>query len=122
MRAATAAALLAVVGAAALAQQGPEAATAPGAVLRVLDKTDGAVTDLRLRQGEAASTGSISVALAECRYPTENPSGDAFAHVAVTYRDAATPVFDGWMIASAPALNALDHPRYDVWVLRCTTE
>jgi len=31
------------------------------------------------------------------------------------------PVFKGWMIASSPALNALDHPRYDVWVLRCIT-
>jgi len=26
------------------------------------------------------------------------------------------------MIASSPALNALDHPRYDVWVMRCTTD
>jgi hypothetical protein len=29
------------------------------------------------------------------------------------------PVFQGWLIGSAPALHALDHPRYDVWVLRC---
>ena len=34
-------------------------------------------------------------------------------------RDA--PIFEGWMIAASPALNALDHARYDVWVLRCTT-
>jgi len=122
MRAVLAGALLSALGGAALAQQGPAVTVAPGAVLRVLDKTDGAVTDLRMRQGDVAGSGSLSVTLAECRYPTENPSGDAFAHVAVTYRDAATPVFDGWMIASAPALNALDHPRYDVWVLRCTTE
>jgi hypothetical protein len=33
-----------------------------------------------------------------------------------------TPVFSGWMIASSPALNAMDHPRYDVWLLRCQTE
>jgi hypothetical protein len=29
------------------------------------------------------------------------------------------PVFSGWMVASSPALSALDHPRYDVWVLNC---
>ncbi|MDA9980314.1 DUF2155 domain-containing protein, partial [Yoonia sp.] len=29
--------------------------------------------------------------------------------------------FAGWMLASAPALNAMDHPRYDVWALRCIT-
>lgn len=107
---------------AAAAQQAPEAATAPGAVLRLLDKTVGAVTDVELRQGETAQVGALSVTLAECRYPSDNPAGDAFAHLAVHYRDAATPVFDGWMIASSPALNALDHPRYDVWVLRCTTD
>ena len=28
-------------------------------------------------------------------------------------------LFEGWMIASSPALMALDHPRYDVWALRC---
>ncbi|MGB1970407.1 MAG: DUF2155 domain-containing protein, partial [Paracoccaceae bacterium] len=27
--------------------------------------------------------------------------------------------FMGWMVASSPALNPLDHRRYDVWVLRC---
>ncbi|MEO0381372.1 MAG: DUF2155 domain-containing protein, partial [Pseudomonadota bacterium] len=26
-----------------------------------------------------------------------------------------------WMIASAPALSAMEHARYDVWVMRCTT-
>ncbi|MEZ5716636.1 MAG: DUF2155 domain-containing protein [Paracoccaceae bacterium] len=32
------------------------------------------------------------------------------------------PIFTGWMVASSPALNAMDHRRYDVWVLRCITE
>ena len=31
----------------------------------------------------------------------------------------AKNIFDGWMIASSPALNPLDHSRYDVWALRC---
>jgi hypothetical protein len=30
-------------------------------------------------------------------------------------------VFSGWMIASAPALNAMEHARYDIWVMRCIT-
>ncbi|MGB0439332.1 MAG: DUF2155 domain-containing protein [Paracoccaceae bacterium] len=35
--------------------------------------------------------------------------------------DRPLPVFEGWIIASSPALNAMDHARYDVWVLRCNT-
>ena len=27
--------------------------------------------------------------------------------------------FSGWMFASSPALSAMEHPVYDVWVLDC---
>lgn len=29
-------------------------------------------------------------------------------------------LFSGWMFASTPGLSALEHPVYDVWVIRCT--
>lgn len=96
-----------------------DATTASGGVLRVLDKVSGNLTDLELTTGEMASLGHLRVMLNECRYPSSNPSGDAFAMVTVVYRDEKIPVFNGWLIASAPALNAMDHPRYDVWALRC---
>jgi hypothetical protein len=28
-------------------------------------------------------------------------------------------LFTGWMFASSPALSALEHPVYDLWVLDC---
>ncbi|WP_375200978.1 DUF2155 domain-containing protein [Hyphococcus sp.] len=31
-------------------------------------------------------------------------------------------IFRGWMFASTPALNALEHPVYDVWVIDCKTK
>ena len=99
-----------------------QVSVAPKGELRVLDKITGVVSDLVLASGEARTLGHLTVTLGECRYPTDNPSGDAFAEVTVMYRDNAAPAFSGWMIASAPALNAMDHPRYDVWVLRCITE
>lgn len=30
-------------------------------------------------------------------------------------------IFSGWMFASSPALNPLEHPVYDVWVIDCRT-
>ena len=98
-----------------------DAGEAGSGVLRVLDKVTGAVTDLTLNAGETGSLGHLKVTLTECRYPAANPSGDAFAKVTVVYRDLVEPVFMGWLIASAPALHAMDHPRYDVWSLRCIT-
>ncbi len=98
-----------------------EVADGPGGDLRVLDKLTGSVIDMTLRIGETGQLGYLKVKLNACRYPVDNPSGDAFAEVDVHYRDDDAPVFSGWMLASAPALNAIDHPRYDVWALRCMT-
>ncbi|NDV00935.1 DUF2155 domain-containing protein [Pseudoroseicyclus tamaricis] len=95
---------------------------APGGVVRVLDKITGAVTDLTLRSGETTEYGHLAITLGECRYPSNNPSGDAFEWLVVHYQNGPEPVFRGWMIASAPALNPMDHPRYDVWALSCLTE
>ena len=98
------------------------AATASsGGVVRVLDKTSGATVDLELARGQTGSMGALTVTLDDCRFPSDNPSGDAFEHLTIHYRAEATPVFSGWMFASSPALNAMDHPRYDVWALRCST-
>lgn len=97
-------------------------ATGTGAILRGLDKLAGTVEDLTLTSGETASVGWLQVTLGECRYPVSNPSGDAYAWVVIREEAGAAPVFEGWMMASSPALNALDHQRFDVWVINCTTE
>ncbi|WP_348644709.1 DUF2155 domain-containing protein [Yoonia sp. F2084L] len=96
-----------------------DVATATAGELRILDKLTGQVTDLSLENGQTARLGFLEVKLNECRYPIDNPSGDAFAQIVV--RDTDGTLFSGWMLASAPALNAMDHPRYDVWALRCIT-
>ncbi|MBN2906973.1 MAG: DUF2155 domain-containing protein [Rhodobacteraceae bacterium] len=96
------------------------AETAPaGALLRGLDKVSGDTVDLALAPGETGRVGRIEVTLQECRYPADNPASDAFALLRiVSSRDGAV-LFEGWMLASSPALNPLDDSRYDVWVLRC---
>lgn len=33
--------------------------------------------------------------------------------------DGLIHLFTGWMFASSPAINALEHPVYDVWVIDC---
>ncbi len=103
----------------ALAQN--EVTSASGGVLRILDKTTGALEDVDVAVGETGGTGRVEIALEDCRYPSGNPSGDAFAFVTVFVRGLEDPAFRGWLIGSAPALYAMNHPRYDVWVLSCTT-
>ena len=89
-------------------------AQADGAVLRALDKVSGTITDQTLIQDTTMQVGNLSITLSECRYPTDNPAGDAFARIVVRSDKQALPVFQGWMVASSPALSSLDHARYDV--------
>ena len=92
-----------------------------GVTMRALDKVSGEIVDFTLTPSQTKQMGRIQVTLEECRFPTDNPSGDAFAYVQVRNIGEETPVFSGWMIASSPGLNGLDHARYDVWPLRCIT-
>ena len=111
------AALLAATGAS--AQQ--KAQSGPGAILRGLDKVNGQTVDVEMRNGQTQALFGLDVALGDCRYPADNPTGDAFAYLTIWEKGKTDQLFDGWMIATSPALNALDHARYDVWVIRCIT-
>ncbi len=108
-----------VLSSAAMAQ---EAAEARGGVVRWLDKLTGEVVDIDLPRGQSVVKGRLTIQLDECRYPVADPSSNAYAHLTIVDNLQAAPVFSGWMVASSPALSALDHPRYDVWILRCDTE
>jgi len=98
----------------------PETQNASRVTLRALDRMRGSPTDLDLAMGETVLFGRIAIRVLDCRYPVDNPSSDAFAYVQVV-DSTGSELFDGWMIASSPALNALEHARYDVWVLNCST-
>lgn len=112
------AALLALLPLPALAQT---FADSDAGMLRWLDKLTGETADIELALGQEAVSGRLTIRLDACRYPADNPASDAEAHLTILDQGVAEPVFDGWMVASSPALSALDHPRYDVWVLRCVT-
>ena len=92
---------------------------ASGAMLRGLDNVSGRTTDLPLQIGQAVRYGRLEIRLGECRYPAGDPSSDAFAQLTITDLRQNATVFSGWMIASSPALSALDDARYDVWVMSC---
>ena len=93
--------------------------TADGALLRGLDKVSGEVVDFGIKSAATYLLWKLEVKLSECRYPISNPVGDAFAHLTISQDKSENDLFRGWMIASSPAINPLEHARYDLWVLRC---
>ncbi|WP_299358407.1 DUF2155 domain-containing protein [uncultured Paracoccus sp.] len=92
---------------------------AGGALLRGLDKIAGTASDLQLAVGQSVDFGRLTVRLGECRQPADDPDSDAFAQMTILDRKTGQTAFAGWMIASAPALSALDDARYDIWVVAC---
>jgi hypothetical protein len=115
-----------------------------GAHLRALDKITGNATDVTAKLGETIKFGRISITVHACyQAPAEDtPESEAFLEIrslgaaqdkpladigpakekpkALTEGPDA-PLFSGWMFASSPGINALEHPVYDVWVISCTT-
>lgn len=91
-----------------------------GANLRGLDTLNGVTTDLSLRDGETLRFGFLEITLDACHVPRDAPESDAYAFLRIRDVREVEPRFSGWMFMSSPALSALDHPRYDVWVLSCS--
>ena len=96
-----------------------EVASGDRVMLRGLDKVSGETTDITLGIGERGALGRLDITHVGCRFPVEDGASDAWAFLEIHDRLRGEQLFRGWMVASSPALNALDDPRYDVWVLGC---
>ena len=93
------------------------------ATLRTMDKITGRVQKITLGVGEQTKIGTLTVFVEKClkKPPEETPENAAF----LTIMDedlSEKPVFHGWMFSSNPALSAMEHPVYDIWVIECGTE
>ena len=99
----------------------PDLAPAERATLRLLDKMTGQVDTFEMRPGETRRHARLTIALGRCMTPAQDAREDAVAWLEIRDVREDAPSFRGWMFASSPALSALDHARYDLWVLSCST-
>lgn len=94
-------------------------------VLQGLDKVTARVHTFEAPLGSVVRFGTLEIITRHCdkRPPEETPESAAFVDISeVRHGEPTTNVFRGWMFASSPALSALEHPVYDVWVLDCRGE
>ncbi len=103
-------------------------------VLRTLDKVTATTKDYTVNIGDTLNYGSLEITVRHCekRPPTAIPETYAFLQIRDmrlngrgeqldTEESDESKIFSGWMFASKPAINALDHRVYDVWVIDCKT-
>ena len=100
------------------------AAGEPGktAELQGLDKVTARTVTFQVSVGESVKFGALVITVQACDRtpPTEPPESTVFLDIYEAREgEARTGLFHGWMFASSPALNALEHPVYDVWALEC---
>lgn len=108
--------------------------------LRALDKVTADTKDFNVKIGDTLKFGTLDVTVRHCEKtpPEERPEIYAFLQIKDRGLESASKpakkskmsdeiaepefVFSGWMFASSPALSALDHPVYDIWVRGCTAK
>lgn len=110
--------VLAMVAGAAQLQANPM----PEAELVALDKVTARVTTLTTKVGERLRYRTLNLVVHACDKapPEEPPESAAFLEIWEEFPGKPSrDLFSGWMFASSPGLNALEHPVYDIWVTDC---
>lgn len=87
-----------------------------------LDKITGRITEFDVYINETVQFGALQITPRACytRPPTETQRTSVFVEVdQVALTGKIERIFTGWMFADSPALNAIDHAVYDIWLLDC---
>ena len=99
---------------------GPQGGTV--LTLRGLDKITGRPTTFTAPMNKPVKFATLTITVRYCYStpPSEPPETAAFVQVVDQRPDQGTkPIFSGWMYASTPGLNGMEHPLYDVWAIGC---
>jgi hypothetical protein len=95
----------------------------PVATFAGLDKITGRITRFDVYIDETVLFGALEITPRACY---NRPASDtlqrtsAFLEVNQMSLDGTSErIFTGWMFADSPALNAVDHAVYDVWLIEC---
>jgi len=92
-------------------------------VMTGLDKITGRPTRIVARLNQPVEFATLTITARYCYStpPSETPETSAFLQIDDHRPDQPERrVFSGWMYASSPGLNGLQHPLYDVWVISCS--
>ena len=93
-----------------------------GAILQGLDKVTARTSTFEAPLNTPVRFGTLEITVQRCTKapPEETPESAAFLVIReMKPNEEPVELFRGWMMASSPALSALEHPVYDVWVKDC---
>ena len=88
----------------------------------ILNKQTTRLYNQELNTGGSSTFGPLTIKLLECWHSSPDTTPDSAALLQITENRSGTkrkPLFLGWMFASTPSLNPLEHPVYDIIVKEC---
>jgi len=91
-------------------------------MLRGLDKITGRPSEITAPIGKPVRFATLIITARYCYSTPASETPETSAFVQIEDRRPDQPprrIFSGWMYASSPGLNGVDHPLYDVWAIRC---
>lgn len=94
----------------------------PTAIFSGLDKITGRIISFEVQVNETVQFGALQLTPKVCfsRPITERPQTTSFVEVdEITFNNESKRLFNGWMFAASPGLNAIEHPVYDIWLTGC---
>ena len=89
------------------------------ALMQAMDKVTGRVNKITVPVNSKIAFGDFSLVLRACKKRPAEETPENFAFVDVADKSFGTDeysIFRGWMLSSAPGMNAIQHPIYDVWL------
>ena len=89
----------------------------------LLNKVTAKLRPVELVLGEPTDIGSLRVVMRDCisTPPEEPPETKVFLEDFEYKSSFDNRVFSGWMFASSPGINGLEHAVYDLWPTACKT-
>lgn len=87
------------------------------AIIRILNKDAGKVTEHAVRIGQNMQFEKLNITVRSCKQSDPFDAEDYFAFLEIF--DGDNQVFGGWMTKNEPGQNPLQHPDYDVWLVKC---
>ena len=95
-------------------------------VFQGLDKITARIKTFEIQVGIPKKFGILDIDLQKCVYslPLDEPESIAYIKVLdksdkYSITKDKLSIFEGWIFASSPALNAMEHPVYDVSLISC---
>ncbi len=87
----------------------------------LLHKVTAKIRPLDLRLDEPVEIDDLRITMHDCvsTPPEEPPETKAFLTILEVKGEEESRLFNGWMFASSPGINALEHAVYDLWPTAC---